>query len=380
MATLSDAQINMAITQMEAVANNPSQLKMAADQMKDMSESELRQAVDQSPLVSNNSNNVSKSQFQQATQQMSSMSPTQLRQQAQMLKSMPLDTLRKTNPQMANMTDEQIQMSIAQLEQMAENPEMVKMAADQMKNMTAEQYESMKNMMGGGLNNNGSLSNAGSNNTAAAGMGAGLPTDPSKMLEALLSSPEQLNSIVKTMKQNPEMMKQMMGSAMGGGGEGNKDSDAGGGNDARREQMEKAIDSFSEMDEKKLERYLKVANTVQSVAKPVLTVFDKLKRTLGVSTKTLAVLINLMFFVGFVLLVRWWRMRNGGGGGIEMGNATITPPEIISESYEESEFWAAYDGDMQIMVVFIHSMAVLPIDGARPRGFQNSMDRLDWIW
>lgn len=29
-----DAQINMAIEQMEAVANNPTQLKMAADQMK----------------------------------------------------------------------------------------------------------------------------------------------------------------------------------------------------------------------------------------------------------------------------------------------------------------------------------------------------------
>ena len=53
-----------------------------------------------------------------------------------MLKSMPKDTLRRTNPQMANMTDAQIDMSIAQLEQMADNPEMVKMASDQMKNIT----------------------------------------------------------------------------------------------------------------------------------------------------------------------------------------------------------------------------------------------------
>ena len=37
----------MAITQMEAVANNPSQLQMAAQQMKNMSESELDQAVKQ---------------------------------------------------------------------------------------------------------------------------------------------------------------------------------------------------------------------------------------------------------------------------------------------------------------------------------------------
>ena len=47
-----DAQINMAIGQMEAVANNPGQLKMAADQMKNMSDSDLRRAVNQSGLAS----------------------------------------------------------------------------------------------------------------------------------------------------------------------------------------------------------------------------------------------------------------------------------------------------------------------------------------
>ena len=42
----------MAIGQMEAVANNPGQLKMAADQMKNMSDSDLRRAVNQSGLAS----------------------------------------------------------------------------------------------------------------------------------------------------------------------------------------------------------------------------------------------------------------------------------------------------------------------------------------
>eukprot|EP00584_Thalassiosira_punctigera_P006187 CAMPEP_0172526178 /NCGR_PEP_ID=MMETSP1067-20121228/1141_1 /TAXON_ID=265564 ORGANISM="Thalassiosira punctigera, Strain Tpunct2005C2" /NCGR_SAMPLE_ID=MMETSP1067 /ASSEMBLY_ACC=CAM_ASM_000444 /LENGTH=553 /DNA_ID=CAMNT_0013309627 /DNA_START=19 /DNA_END=1680 /DNA_ORIENTATION=+ len=363
MAGMTDAQINMAIAQMEAVANNPSQLKMAADQMKNMSDSDLRQAVDQSVLAPQGSAaaasspstndsagttpssvgpvpsmaNVSKSHFQQATQQMSNMSPDQLREQARMLKSTPLETLRRTNPQMANMSDAQIRMSITQLEQMAENPDMVKMAADQMKNMTDEQYESMKRMVGGGGLNNGSEGGASSADGPAATSPGGLPTDPSKMMEALLSSPEQLNSMIKMVKKNPDMLKQMMASQMGPEGEeGNND-----GKNAKRVQMEKAIDSFVEMDDKQLERYLKVANTVQSVAKPVLTTFDRVKRTLGVSTKTLVVLINLMILASLVLLARWWRLR---GGSIKSENDISAhvreelPPEIIDASYEESEF------------------------------------------
>eukprot|EP00571_Detonula_confervacea_P016414 CAMPEP_0172303808 /NCGR_PEP_ID=MMETSP1058-20130122/5331_1 /TAXON_ID=83371 /ORGANISM="Detonula confervacea, Strain CCMP 353" /LENGTH=340 /DNA_ID=CAMNT_0013014805 /DNA_START=14 /DNA_END=1036 /DNA_ORIENTATION=+ len=339
----------MAIDQMEAVANNPSQLKMAADQMKNMSEGELNQALKQSPLVSQSQqtspsaatptmNNVSKSQFQQATQQMSTMSPDQLKQQAAMLKSMPLDTLRRTNPQMANMTDEQIQMSITQLEQMAENPDMVKMAADSMKNMTEEQYNGMRNMMGGaagggtgaaggGTNSAGNAANS-NNATAAGGMANNMPTDPSKMMEALLSNPDQLNTIVKTMKQNPEMMKQMMASQMGGGKQ----------SDAQTDKMAKAIDSFTQMDDVKLERYLKVANGVQRVAKPMLTTFGMVKQTLGISTKTLFIMINLMIFACLFGLVRWWKLRNGGDGmlvedgdGMTSGSGEEPMPEMGSE-------------------------------------------------
>jgi len=88
--------------------------------------------------------NISKSQMQQATNQLTNMTPEQLKQQAAMLKSMSYDQLRATNPQMANMTDSQIQMSIQQLEMMANNPVMVKMAADQMKNMNEDDFENMR--------------------------------------------------------------------------------------------------------------------------------------------------------------------------------------------------------------------------------------------
>ena len=323
---------------MEAMANNPSQLKMAADQMKNMSESDIKRAVNMemptagsaaaSPTYSASQINgtapanppitsISKSQFEAATQQMSSMTPEQLKQQAAMMKSMSLDTIRRTNPQMANMSDEQIRMSIEQLEQMAANPEMMKMASEQMKNMTEEQYESMKRMVGG-LNGGGGGGNSNSS-TAAAG---GMPTDPSQMMEALFSNPEQLNSVIKNVKQNPDMLKNMMGE---------------GKSDAQKEKMARAIDSFAEMDDDQLDRYLKRVNTVQKIAKPVVSAFDKTKRTLGVSTKTLLIMLNMMVFVCFVLIARWWRSKGGGDG-------TEVEDDVLARSREEMpDIAAGYD-------------------------------------
>ena len=333
---------------MEAVASNPSQLKMAADQMKNMNDDQLKQAVNQSPLVGGGAAggglnqttatavpaNISKSQFQQATDQLTSMSPEQLKQQAAMLRSMPYSTLRATNPQMANMTDSQIEQSIKQLEQMAANPEMVKMAAEQMKNMREEDFESMKNMMGGAFGSapSGGTSTApaatptsSSNGTASSNNNSAAPPpdlagiDPSNMMNSLLSNPEQLNTIVKTMKGNPEMMKSIFMGQMGDRG-----------TEAQKEKMNKAIDSFVEMDDAQLEKYLKVANGVQRVASPVVTAFGKVKETLGVSTKTLIIIINVMILAWFVGLARWWMLRNGGGDDdSEIGD------DILSRSQEE---------------------------------------------
>ena len=242
MAHLTDAQINMSITQMEAMANNPQMMKVAMDQMKNMSQSDLDEAMKQNPLApqsssssSNNNNNaaatypdvrsasaassarstvpeavqnMSSDQFKAASQQMASMSPDQLKQQASMLKSMSKDTLRRSNPYMANMTDAEIDIAIQQMESMASSPDMLKMASEQLKNMTPEQFQQMKSMAGssggimGGSNDNTANATAGAP-AANGGAGAGMPTDPSQMMEALFSNPEQLNSMVKMMKQNP---------------------------------------------------------------------------------------------------------------------------------------------------------------------------------
>ena len=82
---------------------------------------------------------------------------------------------------MANMPESQIKTAIDQMELMAKDPEMVKMAADQMKNMDEKQFESFKEML--------RVSDGAS--SSSSDPAAQLPADPSKMMEALLSNPEQ---------------------------------------------------------------------------------------------------------------------------------------------------------------------------------------------
>ncbi len=333
-----DEQINMAIAQMEAVANDPNQLKMAADQMKNMSEDDLRRAMNlggggsappsSTTTASTNATssartstpsstnppaipqNISKTQFEQAAQQMSSLSPTQLRQQATMLRSLPYDTLRKTNPPMAHMTDSQIEMSIQQLEQMAENPSLMQMAAEQMKSMTEQQYESMKQMLGGGVGGGGIGGGASSSTSAT----TNAPIDPSNFLmEGLLSNPDQLNSMIRTMKQNPELLKSVLSSQLGGG----SSSDAAMPS-KQKEQLTKAIDSFVQMDDEKLEKYLKMANGVQRMAKPLVTTFDSVKKRTGLSTRVLIlmILVGMLSIFGMVVmrLWMWWNYSTRDGG------------------------------------------------------------------
>jgi len=367
MAALTDEQINMSISQMEAMANNPQMMKMAMDQMKNMNENDLNAAVKQdltaqqssssfstsssnnnvdanatysdvtsaaasaaaaaAPSANRNIPDVSADQFKTATQQMTSMSPDQLQQQAAMLRGMSKETLRRTNPFMAKMSDSEIEMAIQQMESMASNPDMLKMAGEQLKNMSPEQFEQMKKMTGGGgglgagMMGGSTVNNANATTAADAPAGGLPPTDPSQMMETLMSNPEQLNSMVKMMKQNPDMMKSMLGAQFGGGSGGQ------GADKAKVEQMEKAIDQFAKMDDKQLEKYLKMANTVQTVTKPVLNTFKATKNMLGVSAKTLIVLINIVFAVGAYTFYKWLKSR-----GVE--ESLIDPlaqdmPEII---------------------------------------------------
>jgi len=357
MANMTDEQISMAISQMEAMANNPEMMRMATEQMKGMGEAELREAIGQSgastvprPAASSSSTdtgtsilpdavkNMTSDQFREASKKMSSLSPEQLKSQAAMLKSMPLETLRKTNPHMANMTDDQIKIAIEQMERMAEDPSMMKLAAEQMKNMDEKQFESMKSIFegGGGSSTSSSTSKSTSSANGQAGM-ADLMSDPSKMMESLLSNPEQLSSMIKTMKQNPDLIKSLMRSQMGIKDDKGDDTKP----DPKMEQMEKAIDQFASMPDEHLDKYIKYANKAQRVFQPVLSSFNKAKNTLGVSSRTMIILINLFIFGVIALLVMWMLSRRGAAEvGLSNDLSHLQnddPPEIVSGD-DRSEF------------------------------------------
>jgi len=266
---------------------------------------------------------------------MSSLSPSQLRQQASMLRSFPYETLRKTNPPMAHMTDAQIEMSIRQLEQMAENPSLMQMAAEQMKSMTEEQYESMKQMLGGGGGVGGGGIGGGATSSTSGTTNA--PIDPSNFLmEGLLSNPEQLNSMIRTMKQNPELLKSVLSSQLGGG----SSSDAAIPS-RQKEQLNKAIDSFVQMDDEKLEKYLKLANGVQRMAKPLVTTLDSVKKRTGLSTRVLIVMIVVgmlaVFGIALMKLWMWWNQSTRGGGTAIMEEEEDSGmlPEMMDDANSE---------------------------------------------
>lgn len=247
-----------------------------------------------------------------------------------MLRSMPYDTLRKTNPPMAHMTDAQIEMSIKQLEQMAENPELMKLAADQMKSMTEEQYESVKQMLGGNGGGGGGV--GATNNTEATTMPM---LDPSNIMEGLLSNPEQLNTIVRTMKKNPELLKQVLGGA-------------GGPNamvpEKQKEQLNRAIDSFVQMDDAKMEKYLSLANGVQRMAKPVVATLEKVKKHSGLSMRTLLILMIVSMFVvfGMVIMKLWMWWNHQSRDGTTMATMMMAD-EVERESGMLPDLSASYD-------------------------------------
>jgi hypothetical protein len=343
MANMSDTQIEMAIAQMEAVANDPNQLKMAAEQMKNMSEGELNRALEQQTAMmgggaggtSSSSSrgtatshpppSFSAAQLEQATRQMSSMSPEQLRQQATMLRSMPLSTLRATNPAMSSMSDAQIEQSISQLEMMANNPDMLRMATESMKGLTPEQLATMQEQM---LNILGPSSDGSSGGDLSSSL---LFTDPTK-----------LNSAVKAMKQNPDILKQMLGSAAGGGGSTGSSRIS----ESQMAQMNNMIDSFITMDDERLEKYLHVANVMQ---RTVVIPFMKTKDALGLSTKMALILVWIGMTIGtcmFGLFVwQWWlnskTLQNDivvGGGRTSILSQDELPPDMSNSYNADSEF------------------------------------------
>lgn len=203
LAHMTDAQIQQAAAQMEMMASNPEMMQMAKQQMKNMTPEQKEQY--QKMMASNGSgahaatSNTARPPTN-PQEMLANMSPEQLQQQAQMMKSMPPATIRSMNPQLAHMTDEQIQEAATQMEMMAGNPELMKMASEQMKNMTPEQMNAMMKQQQNGASGGNTM-----NPMAMPGVGgqqnnSNMPAtmDPAKMLETMDSA--QIKQMMNMMK------------------------------------------------------------------------------------------------------------------------------------------------------------------------------------
>ncbi len=246
MAGFSDAQIQMAANQMEMMASNPQMMKGMVEQMKNMSDAELEQvkrmqAGGAPPAPAAGGQNPM------------DMTPEQLKQQAEMMKSMDTATLRRMNPAMANWSDQQIQMAISQMETMANNPEMVNTMKKQMEGMKPEEIENLRKLAESGQMPGADAAGGLGINTGGTSAGTpAMPSDPMDMLNN--ANPDQIKSMLKMVKNNPQMMKDMLRSANPAMAQNMTD-----------EQIEKTINTFANLDDRKIGLLVKALGFVQSV-------------------------------------------------------------------------------------------------------------------
>ena len=204
--------------------------------------------------------------------------------------------------------------------------------------MTPEQFEQMKGMMASGtMPDASSMPGAaggdagGSSSSSGAAAPAAFPggLDPSSMAKSMLTNPEQFNSTVRMLKSNPGLLKSSISSMAGD-------------DPAKREQIERQVDAFAQMDEAKLESYLKMANKAQRFASPFVGAFDRVMGATGLSFKGTIVMLNVVFVGCAVLLGIWYRSRSWAaeGGYVDddvLAGGRDVMPDIVPENYD-SEF------------------------------------------
>lgn len=252
MKNFTDAQIQMAANEMEMMAANPQMFKNMVNQMNNMGEAELEQvrrmknggAPGPGNAAPRAAGDISKQQIESGMQNMANLPPEKLRQQVDMMKSMDPATLRRMNPAMANWGDAQIQMAISQMDMMASNPDMMKTVSEQMKNMSPDDIRKMQAE---------AMSGPGSAGNVAA---PGMPQDPMQMLQN--ADPAQIKQMMKMVKDNPKLMKDMLRSANPAMAD--KISD---------EQISKTVEMFAGMDEKKIEKLMKFGGYAQKASQYV---------------------------------------------------------------------------------------------------------------
>mmetsp|Transcript_11109 Transcript_11109/g.24879 ORF Transcript_11109/g.24879 Transcript_11109/m.24879 type:complete len:524 (+) Transcript_11109:50-1621(+) len=348
MKNFSDAQIRMAASQMEMMASNPAMMKTAAEQMKNMNQSDLdelqRNGLGASagaaapggaaaapafpssqygtvPTPGAPGGAITPEQMQQAQHQMNNMSPEQLRQQAAMLKSMTPAQIRQMNPSMAGLSDDQIQQSAAQLEMLASNPEMMEMARQQAASMSAEDMKALQecqsSLFGGGGGGDG---------------GSAMPTDPSQ-IDPSKMDPAVVKKMMKVLKKNPSMLKQMMASQPG--------MAAGSMDGISEEQVSAMIDKFDGMSEDQIEMVMGVMGKAQKVLGPVMAGYRKANSAVGGQLGKI-----ILFIIAFLIIrsIMSWMgssvpVNDSDGEAIgAMLKETVQSSSTAGEGGEQEEF------------------------------------------
>lgn len=310
MAGFSDAQIQMAAQQMETMANNPSMLNQMKEQVKNMSPQELEQARRQAASGEPATMGVGAGAGGPG-QSMADMSPEQLKQQADMMKSMTPDQIRSSNPAMANWGDAQIQMAIQQMETMAKNPSMLKQLSDQMKGMSPEQIENMRKMAsdpnaaGAGMGMGG-LPGAGAG-AGASPVANGMPQNPMDMLNN--TDPAQIKNMLNMVKENPGFLRDML-----------RNSNPAMADKMTDDQIEKTINAFASMDEKKIGWVLKLIGYAQEFKK-------------SSKAKILLFLFLSMCLFVFGMLIYLVRSKKGADAGASIGAEEIPPVPVMDSEF-----------------------------------------------
>lgn len=315
LANMNDAQILQAASQMEMMASNPAMMKMAADQMKNMDPEELRRLQAQlapggrgAPVASttsasagnapNSSMPPAANEAEMAAAAMENMTPEQIKQQAQAMRTMPPDQIRKMNPALANMNDAQISQAASQMEMMANNPAMMKMAMEQMKNMKPEDIERMKQQAATTMGaTGGTTANASSSPSLSS------PTLESSMMENM--DARQLKQMLKMVKENPEMLKQV--AQMTGMPEAS---------------LAQGMEQFAGMDDAKMEMAVKVMAKAQKAKQG----WEKINAKVGGHLSKILIIAGLLA-VGAIVWRLWFATATAGGGPAVL----IEPEENTAE-------------------------------------------------
>jgi hypothetical protein len=256
---MSDAEIEQAATQMEQMADNPEMVRMAAEQVKNMSPEELERAKQQKRGHQRGSRSRNAATTSPANA-LENMSLEQLTQQVKVMKTMTKDQIRQMNPQMTTMTDQQIEEMIGQMEQLVNDPVLFETTKNQMKGMTPEDIAKLQ----------------------AGGDGGGkLPqgTDLASMLENM--DGKQVKQMMKMLKENPSMVKQM-------GPQG--------------EQAMKMLQMFDGMDEAQLDSTLKMMRGVQKATAPFRNAYATVNGFCGGHLVKVVLFLGLLYLGIFVYL------------------------------------------------------------------------------